>query len=122
MSAGRQAILAVLFCVCVGGLAHDATAQDVINNRKPTLEERLTFALKVRTADEKAFIKLIVAKVKAGTLKQKTVDEAFFWVQREIERKKKGDPKAKKYILKYPFFYCKRIVKLNAKKAGVILP
>ena len=98
------------------------TAQDVVTNRKPTLEERLRFGLRVRTKDEQKFIKLIVGMVEKGKLKQSIVDQAFFWVQREIRRKEQGDPKAKKHIQKYPFFYFKQIVKLNAKRAGVIIP
>ena len=122
MSAVRQAITAFLFLLMVGNLQPTLNAQDVIDNRKPTLEERLTFGLRVRTADEKKFIKKIVGLVNIGKLDQKYVDQAFFWVQREIKRKQEGDPKAKKHIEKYPFFYFKQIVKLNAKRAGVVVP
>lgn len=122
MSAVRQAVTAVLLLVGAGILSPAATAQDVINNRQPTLEERLKFGLRVRTPDEQKFIKRIVLLVQIGKLDQKIVDQAFFWVQREIKRKQEGDPTAKEYIDKYPFFYFKQIVTLNAKRSGVILP
>lgn len=119
MSAARRAfVLCFVFAGCLTGAGR---AQDVVKNRKATLEERLTFALRVRTADEKKFIKKVVGLVKAGTLKQKVVDESFFWVQREIERKKQGHKDARKNIDKYPFFYFKRIVILNAKRSNVII-
>jgi hypothetical protein len=62
----------------------------------------------------------IVGMVKTGKLKQKVVDESFFWVQREIDRKKKGISN-RKYIDKYPFFYFKRIMILNAKREGITI-
>lgn len=122
MSVVRQAITAMTVLVLAGWLPPATTAQDVINNRKPTLEERLTYGLKVRTRDEKRFIKIVVALVDNKKLDQKIVDQAFFWVQREMERKAMGFPDAKKHIDKYPFFYFKQILKLNAKRAGVKIP
>ena len=116
-SACRTAVVLGFFLFITGISGGSfASGQDAISNRKPTLEERLTYGLKVRTADEKKFIKELVALVDSGKLKQKTVDESFFWVQREMERKKKGHPRARKYIEKYPFFYFRQIVKLNAKR------
>lgn len=121
MSAFRQALTALFFLAFAGVLTPALTAQDVINNRKPTLEERLQFGLKVRTTDQKKFIKTVVNLVKTGKLKQKVVDESFFWVQKEMEKKKRGEPDARKHIDKFPFFYFKRVIKLNAKRQGVII-
>lgn len=121
MSVVRQATTAIVFLIVAGLLSPTLSAQDVVNNRKPTLEERLTFALRVRTNAEKKFVKDVVKLVDTGKLPQKIVDEAFFWVQRELERKKKGDPNAKKYIEKYPFFYFREILKLNAKKKANLI-
>ena len=130
MSAVRQATAALPFLVFVfsfcclpasSSVTTSCSAQDVINNRKPTLEERLLYGLKVRTKDERVFIKLVVKLVETGKIKQEIVDQAFFWVQKERERKKKGDPEAKKHIEKYPFFYFKEVFKLNAKRAGVVI-
>lgn len=95
--------------------------QDVITNRKPTLEERLNNGLRTRRTSEKEFVKKVVKLVDTGKLKQKTVDEAFFWVRRELEKANNGDPGARKHIAKYPFFYFQRIVTLNAKRAGVTI-
>lgn len=115
--------LALTICLLsFAGASTQATAQDVINNRVPTLEDRLNFGLKTRRPTEKAFIRQVVALVDAGTLDQKIVDESFFWVRREMEKKKKGDPTARKHILKYPFIFFQRIVKLNAKRVGVTIP
>ncbi len=121
----KPVVIALAFCLLVVTLfgvtdvARKASAQDVINNRIPTLEERLNFGLKTRRPTEKAFIRKVVALVDNGTLKQKVVDESFFWVRREMEKSKMGDPNAKKHILKYPFIFFQRVVKLNAKRVGV---
>ncbi len=121
----KPVVIALAFCLLgvtlfgVTNVATKASAQDVINNRIPTLEERLNFGLKTRRPTEKAFIRKVVALVDNGTLKQKVVDESFFWVRREMEKSKMGDPNAKKHILKYPFIFFQRVVKLNAKRVGV---
>ena len=118
----KTSVIILAICLfAIAGSASQASAQDVINNRIPTLEERLNFGLKTRRPTEKAFIRQVVALVDAGTLKQKVVDESFFWVRREMEKSKRGDPTARKHISKYPFIFFQRIVKLNAKKAGVII-
>lgn len=121
MSAVRQAIAALAFVVLASGFSSTGLSQDAVKNRKPTLEERLSYGLRVRTADEKKFVKVVVQLVETGKLKQDVVDQAFFWVQKEIRKKKEGDVSAKKHIDKYPFFYFKQIVTLNAKRSGVLI-
>lgn len=119
----NTAAIVLTFCfLSFAGTSSQGSAQDVINNRVPTLEDRLNFGLKTRRPTEKTFIRQVVALVDAGTLDQKVVDESFFWVRREMEKKKKGDPTARKHVLKYPFIFFQRIVKLNAKRAGVTIP
>ena len=117
MSVVRQAIPVFFLFV---GFGSSLPAQDAVKNRKPTLEERLKYGLRARTRDEKKFITTIVGMVNADKLKQKVVDESFFWVQREIERKKKG-VSTRKHIEKYPFFYFKKILILKAKRTGVTI-
>ena len=112
-----------LFVIIIVGIAFQfggatANAQTGAEGREATLEERLTSVLRVRTGTEKKFIKYVVMLVETSKLDQKIVDESFFWVRREIERKKNGDPKARKNIDKYPFFYFQRVLKRNAARVG----
>ena len=118
----QTVVIALAFCLLgVTDVAKNSSAQDVINNRVPSLEDRLNFGLKTRRPTEKAFIRKVVALVDAGTLKQKVVDESFFWVRREMEKSKMGDPNARKHISQYPFIFFQRVVKLNAKRVGVTI-
>lgn len=118
----QTVVIALAFCLLgVTDVAMKASAQDVINNRIPSLEERLNYGLKTRRPTEKAFIRKVVALVDAGKLKQKVVDESFFWVRREMEKSRMGDPNARKHISKYPFIFFQRVVTLNAKRVGVTI-
>lgn len=121
MSSYRNAVFALVFLFISVLMTATASAQKGTTKRLPTLEERLVFGLKARRASERAFIKRIVLMVNMGELKQKTVDESFFWVRNEMEKKKRKDPNAKKHIDKYPFFYFEQVIKANAKRNGVIV-
>lgn len=71
------------------------------------LQKQLETGLKARRPEEFKYIKSIVAKVEAGTLPRKLVDQSFFY--------------ARQRSTTYPIIYFQYTLKELAKKAGVTL-
>ncbi len=70
-------------------------------------ERRLNAILKTRRDEEKEFVKLVVAQVKADKIPTYLIDISFQWV-----RNKRPETDA-------PFIYFERVLRLNAEKLGI---
>lgn len=79
--------IAVLMAALTALTAASAVAQSV-DNREPTLRERLVLGLQVRRPAEFAFIDAVIDTVNRGELPEKIVNRMFFWAR---GRAPKGD-------------------------------
>ena len=70
-------------------------------------EIQLNAILKTRRDEEKAFISLVVAQVRAGALTTRLINTSFRWVQK------------KRPNINYPFVYFEKVLRLLAIKQGV---
>ncbi|MGC4002739.1 MAG: hypothetical protein QM811_06250 [Pirellulales bacterium] len=71
-----------------------------------TYEQTLAAGLKCRLPSEFAYVRVVAAKVRDGSLPQNLVDSTFFYARRQPP---------------YPFVYFKFALNARAKKIGVIL-
>jgi hypothetical protein len=95
--------------IMIAMIAGGFTAAQVVTNGGAvtvTLKEQLTAGLLARTPEERAFVDLVVAKVKDGTLPLDLVQSTFLWAR---------------YKKPYPMVYFQTALQLRAKSAGIQL-
>jgi hypothetical protein len=79
-----------------------------------SFRDRLIVGLKAMSKSDIAFVDSVVAKVQAGQLPQRLVDQTFFWARDRASRPVGGRPHR-------PVIYFRPALTLQAKKLGVTL-
>ena len=82
--------------------------------RQVSLFDQLRVGLKAKTADDIAFLQLVVQKVNAGVLPRKMVDATFLWARNRYKLRPTN------HRLR-PIVYFKPALQAQAKKIGVAL-
>ena len=82
--------------------------------RRVSLRDRLVVGLQARLKSEIAFVELVVAKVHAGRLPERVVDQTFFWA-RQHSGITRGD------MTNRPIIYFQPAMRARAKRIGLLL-
>lgn len=90
--------------------ASQATGEDEVELRFRDYEAKIQALLKTRLNEEKAFVTLVMEKVRAGEIPEKMVETSYKWVLN------------KHPDTNYPFVYFERVLRIQGDKAGIDIP
>jgi hypothetical protein len=83
-------------------------------SRAISLRDRLVVGLQARLKPEVAFVELVTARVRAGQLPQRLVDETFFWARQRAKEGRSGR-------MRRPIIFFQPAMTARAKRIGVAL-
>lgn len=86
------------------------TGEDEVELRFRDYEAKIQAILKTRLNEEKAFVSLVMEKVRAGEIPEKMVETSYKWVLN------------KHPDTNYPFVYFERVLRIQGEKAGIEIP
>lgn len=81
--------------------------EDFTDKRFAQYEQQLNAILKTRRVEERAFLTVLVARVRTGELPSKLIQTSFQWVYK------------KRPQTNFPFIYFERVLRLQAEKEGI---
>jgi hypothetical protein len=87
-----------------------AASDDEVELRFRDYEAKIQALLKTRLNEEKAFVSLVMEKVRAGEIPEKMVETSYKWVLN------------KHPDTNYPFVYFERVLRIQGDKAGIEIP
>lgn len=76
----RTLLTSLTLAACVAATSADG---QTVDNRQPTLRERLVTGLQVRRPSEFAFIDAVVDTVDRGEMPERLVDRFLFWARKK---------------------------------------
>ena len=94
----------------LGATSAEATSEDEVELRFRDYEAKIQAILKTRLTEEKAFVTLVMEKVRAGEIPEKMVETSYKWVLN------------KHPDTNYPFVYFERVLRIQGDKAGIEIP
>lgn len=94
----------------LGATSAEATSADEVELRFRDYEAKIQAILKTRLTEEKAFVTLVMEKVRAGEIPEKMVETSYKWVLN------------KHPDTNYPFVYFERVLRIQGDKAGIEIP
>lgn len=112
----------LILAVSFGGQASNVQAQEVTTTSSETADEddvelrfrdyeaKIQALLKTRLNEEKAFVTLVMEKVRAGEIPEKMVETSYKWVLN------------KHPDTNYPFIYFERVLRIQGDKVGIEIP
>jgi len=112
----------LILAASFGDLASNVQAQEVTTTSSETADEddvelrfrdyeaKIQALLKTRLNEEKAFVTLVMEKVRAGEIPEKMVETSYKWVLN------------KHPDTNYPFIYFERVLRIQGDKVGIEIP
>lgn len=88
----------------------EATGDNEVELRFRDYEAKIQALLKTRLNEEKAFVTLVMEKVRAGEIPEKMVETSYKWVLN------------KHPDTNYPFIYFERVLRIQGDKVGIEIP
>lgn len=88
----------------------EVTSEDEVELRFRDYEAKIQAILRTRLNEEKAFVTLVMEKVRAGEIPEKMVETSYKWVLN------------KHPDTNYPFVYFERVLRIQGDKAGIEIP
>jgi len=85
-------------------------SEDEVELRFRDYEAKIQALLKTRLNEEKAFVTLVMEKVRAGEIPEKMVETSYKWVLN------------KHPDTNYPFIYFERVLRIQGDKVGIEIP
>lgn len=108
--------LAVLLCSSMPSStsaqesAQETGREDEVELRFKDYEAKIQALLKTRLPEEKAFVSLVMTKVRAGEIPEKMVETSFKWVLNKHPE------------TNTPFIYFERVLRIQGEKAEIEIP
>jgi len=88
----------------------ETDSEDEVELRFRDYEAKIQALLKTRLNEEKAFVTLVMEKVRAGEIPEKMVETSYKWVLN------------KHPDTNYPFIYFERVLRIQGDKVGIEIP
>jgi len=88
----------------------ETDSEDEVELRFRDYEAKIQALLKTRLSEEKAFVTLVMEKVRAGEIPEKMVETSYKWVLN------------KHPDTNYPFIYFERVLRIQGDKVGIEIP